>query len=338
MPTGTITRSTERVFLGGYTMRIEAVGVDLWSGWSNAIDFQRFTGSLMLSCWISGEIFAGNSSLKAEAHFFNSSGVDLGSAVVWADHTDTATDFTQVIAQVKRADLPAGTSHVKLRFGIADGTGTGVGIGYVDAVQAVPGEWVPAWTPSILTELSTLDNVSDGTVYGRLKIGNLLGGDLNLASASIKNRGALAILDAVTSKEIAKDAVTGAAIMDGSVTSTKIGGGAVGSTHIAANAVGATQIATSAITDTKLASSAASLTKVSGGILTASGSTATLPTGKILNATAGKVRLKTFTAMPTQLQVDDGEWFAVTAGASKGIYVRNGAVAMNGAGTEVTLA
>jgi len=328
MPTGTITRSTERVFLGGYTMRIEAVGVDLWSGWSNAIDFSRFTGSLMLSCWISGEIFAGTSSLKAEAHFFNAAGTDLGSAVVWADHVDTVTTFTQYIAQVKRADLPAGTSHVKLRFGIADGTGTGIGIGFVDAVQAVPGEWVPAWTPSILTELSTLDNVSDGTIYGRVKVGNLLNGDINLASASIKNRGALAILDAVTSKEIAKDAVTNNGLADGSVSTTKI----------ASSAVGATQLATSAVTDTKIASSAASLTKVSGGILTGSGSTATLPTGKIFNATAGKVRLRSFTSMPTQLQVDDGEWFAVTAGANKGIYVRNGAVAMNGAGTEVTLA
>jgi hypothetical protein len=327
MATGSATQSTNRVFLGGYTMRIEALGADYWCGWSNAIDVQHFTTSLMLSCWVSGEAFTGVSSLKAEVHFFSVLGTDLGSEIMWAEHDGLGGDFAQVIAQLKKADLPAGTRFIRLRFGITDGAGTATGVAYVDAVQAAPGEWLPAWTPSLLVEGTTLDAIADGATYARIKAGNLLSGDLNLASASIKNRGALAILDAVTSKEIAKDAVTGAAIMDGSVTSTKIGGGAVGSTQLASSAVGAAQ----------LANSVSSLTRVSGGILTASGSTATLPTGKILNATAGKVRLRSFTSMPTQLQVDDGEWFAVTAGASKGIYVRNGAVAMNGAGTEVIL-
>ena len=328
MATGSATQSTNRVFLGGYTMRIEAIGEDFWCGWSNAIDLQRFVGALMLSCWISGEAFTGSSSLKAEVHCFNAAGVDLGSAIVWADQAGIEAFFKQFMAQVKREDLPVGTRFLKLRFGISDGVGTGAGIGYVDAVQAVPGDWLPAWTPSLLTEHTTLDEVPNGATYGRIKLGNLLSGDLNLASSSIKNRGALAILDAVTSKEIAKDAVTTPAILDGNITGLKIAASAVGSTHIAASAVGATQ----------LANSVSSLTKVSGGILTGSGSTATLPTGKILNATAGKVRLRSFTSMPTQLQVDDGEWFAVTGGATKGIYVRNGAVAMNGAGTEVTLA
>jgi hypothetical protein len=327
MPTGTITQSTNRVFLGGYTMRIEALAADLWSGWSNAIDVQHFATSLMLSCWVSGEAFTGASSLKAEVHFFSVLGTDLGSEVVWAVHDGIGVDFTQYVTQVKKADLPAGTRFVRLRFGITDGTDTATGVAYVDAVQAAPGEWLPAWTPSLLVEGTTLDAIVDGTNYGRIKAGNLSGGDLNLASPSIKNRGALAVLDAVSSKEIAKDAVGTAALQDAAVTSTKIVGGAVGSTHIAASAVGATQ----------LASSVSSLTKVSGGILTGSGSTATLPTGKILNATAGKVRLRSFSSMPTQLQVDDGEWFAVTAGLAKGIYVRVGAVAMNGAGTEVTL-
>ncbi len=328
MPAGTITQSTNRVFLGGYTMRIEALGADLWSGWSNAIDVQHFTTSLMLSCWVSGEAFTGASHLKAEVHFFSVLGTDLGSEVVWAVHDGTGVDFTQYVTQVKKADLPAGTRFMRLRFGITDGAGTATGVAYVDAVQAAPGEWLPAWTPSLLVEGTTLDAIADGTTYARIKAGNLSGGDLNLASPSIKNRGALAILNAVTDKEIAKDAVTTAAILDGAVTSTKVGAGAVG----------ATQLAASAVTDTKLASSTASLTKVSGGILTGSGSTATLPSGKIFNATAGKVRLRSFTSMPTQLQVDDGEWFAVTAGATKGIYVRNGTVAMNGAGAEVTLA
>jgi hypothetical protein len=326
MATGSASQSTNRVFLGGYTMRIEALGADFWCGWSNAIDVQHFATSLMLSCWVSGEAFTGASSLKAEAHFFSVLGADLGSEIEWADHADLDLPFKQFVVQVKKADLPAGARFIRLRFGITDGVGTATGVAYVDAVQAAPGEWLPAWTPSLLVEGTTLDAIGDGASYARIKVGNLSGGDLNLASPSIKNRGALAVLDAVSSKEIAKDAVTTAGIQDGAVTSTKIAGGAVGSTHIVSSAVGATQ----------LANSVSSLTKVSGGILTASGSTATLPTGKILNATAGKVRLRSFTSMPTQLQVDDGEWFAVTAGATKGIYVRVGAVAMNGAGTEVT--
>jgi hypothetical protein len=334
---GSVTQSTNRVFLGGYTMRIEASGGDYWSGWSNAILLQRFTGSLMLSGWLSGEAFTGTSSLKAEAHFFNASNVDLGSIVVWAVHTDTATSFTQFLAQVKRADMPVGTSYVKLRFGIADGAGTGAGIGYVDAVQAVPGEWMPAWTPSLMTELSTLDDVLDGAAYKRVKAANLVGGNIDLASASIQNKGVLATKDTVSSKEIAKDAVTTVAILDANVTGAKIALGTIGTTHIATGAVTATQLGTGAVTDVKLLSSVASLTKVTGGILTGSGSTATLPSGKVFNATAGKVKLRSFTAMPTQLQVDDAEWFAVTAGANKGIYVRVGAVAMNGAGTDVTL-
>lgn len=79
-------------------------------------------------------------------------------------------------------------------------------------------------------------------------------------------------------------------------------------------------------------SNAGSLTKVSGGILTGSGSAATLPAGKTFNASAGKTLLRTFTSMPQVGSVDDGEWFAVTAGSSMGIYVRTGTVAMNGAG------
>ena len=327
MATGSASQSTNRVFLGGYTMRIEALGADFWCGWSNAIDLQHVATSLMLSCWVSGEAFTGASSLKAEAHYFNSLGADLGSALVWADHADQDPSFKQFVVQVKKADLPAGTRFIRLRFGITDGAGTATGVAYVDAVQAVPGEWLPAWTPSLLVEGTTLDAIADGMTYARIKAGNLLSGDLNLASPSIKNRGSLALLDSVGSKQIDKNGVDAANLADGAVLSTKIAAGAVGSTQLASSAVGAAQ----------LANSVSSLTRVSGGILTASGSTATLPTGKILNATAGKVRLRSFTSMPTQLQVDDGEWFAVTAGLAKGIYVRVGAVAMNGAGTEVTL-
>ena len=335
MPAGTITQSTNRVFLGGYTMRIEALGADLWSGWSNAIDVQHFTTSLMLSCWVSGEAFTGASHLKAEVHFFSVLGTDLGSEVLWAEHNGLGTDFTQYVAQVKKVNLVVGTRFVRLRFGITDGAGTATGVAYVDAVQAAPGEWLPAWTPSLLVEGTTLDAIADGAVYGRVSKTALDSvGQIDLASGGIKNRGALATKDSVSSKEIDKDAVTSTAILDGAVIQSKIAASAVGTAQLASSAVTSTKIGTGAVGATQLASSAASLTKVSGGILTGTGSTTTLPSGKTLDATAGVSKLKTFSSMPTIGQVADGEWFAVKGGASQGIYVRNGSVAFNGAGVE----
>ncbi len=335
MATGSATQSTNRVFLGGFTMRIEAIGADFWCGWSNAIDVQHFATSLMLSCWVSGETFTGAASLKAEVHFFSVLGTDLGSEVVWADHAGLGADFTQYMAQVKKSAMPAGTRFVRLRFGITDGAGTATGVTYVDAVQAVPGEWLPAWTPSLLVEGTTLDAIADGSTYGRVRKTALDGtGWIDLASAGIVNRGALALLDTVKASSISKDAVTSTHILDGSVTQTKLGALAVGTSQLANSCVTATKIGASAVGSGQLASTAASLTKVSGGILTGSGSTATLPSGKILDATAGATKLKTFTSMPTVGQVADGEWFAVSAGASKGIYVRAGTVAFNGAGIE----
>ncbi|MFA7331110.1 MAG: hypothetical protein WC326_08560 [Candidatus Delongbacteria bacterium] len=335
MATGSATQSTNRVFLGGFTMRIEAIGADFWCGWSNAIDVQHFATSLMLSCWVSGETFTGAASLKAEVHFFSVLGTDLGSEVVWADHAGLSADFTQYMAQVKKSAMPAGTRFIRLRFGITDGVGMATGVAYVDAVQAVPGEWLPAWTPSLLVEGTTLDAIADGSTYGRVRKTALDGtGQLDLASTGIKNRGALALKDMVSSKEIDKDAVTSAVIQDGAVIQTKLGALAVGTSQLANSAVTSTKIGSGAVGATQLASSVSSLTKVSGGILTGSGNVATLPSGKTLNAAAGVVMLKTFTSMPTVSQVIDGEWFAVTMGGSRGIYVRSGTTAFNGAGIE----
>jgi hypothetical protein len=336
MASGSATQSTSRVFLGGYTMRIEAEGDDFWCGWSNAIDVQHFTTSLMLSCWVSGEAFTGTSSLKAEAHFFSALGTDLGSEVVWADHAALDSEFTQYVMQLKKANLPVGTRFVRLRFGITSGTGQGIGVAYVDAVQAAPGAWLPAWTPSLLAEGTTLDAIADGTTYGRVRKTALDGlGQINFAAASgIVNRGALALKDTVSSKEIDKDAITSVLIVDGAVTQSKIAASAVGGTQLANGSVTSGKLGSSAVGATQLASSAASLTKVSGGILTGSGNVATLPSGKTLDASAGISKLKTFSSMPTISQVADGEWFAVKGGASQGIYVRNGTVAFNGAGVE----
>lgn len=335
MASGSVTQSTNRVFLGGFTMRIEASGGDFWSGWSNAIDVQHFTTSLMLSCWVSGEAFAGASSLKAEAHFFNALGTDLGSEVVWADHAGTDAEFTQYVTPLKKANLPSGTRFIRLRFGITDGGGTATGVAYVDAVQAAPGEWLPAWTPSLLVEGTTLDAIADGATYGRvLKTALNSVGQIDLASPDIKNRGMLALKDTVSGKEIDKATVKTEHLVDGSITQEKIAASAVGGTQIANGAVTSAKIGSSAVGSTQLANSTSSLTRVSGGILTGSGSTATLPSGKTLNASAGAVLLKTFTSMPLVSQVADGEWFAVTAGGSRGIYVRSGATAFNGAGIE----
>lgn len=182
---------------------------------------------------------------------------------------------------------------------------------------------------------ASLDSLQDGTTYARIKRIALDGnGRLDLSSTGVVNRGALALVDSVTAGNIAKDAVTANAILDGAVTQTKIGVSAVGANQLASGAVTSIKIGTGAVGSTQLANSAAGLTKVSGGILTGSGNEVTLPSGKTLNAVAGAVKLKTFASMPTVSQVADGEWFAVSGGSFKGMYVRSGAVAFNGAGTE----
>ncbi|MDP2361928.1 MAG: hypothetical protein Q8O14_14460 [bacterium] len=339
---GTVTRTTERFYLGTYCMRIEAVGADMWSGASNAIDVDGFVGGVMLSCWLSASGLVGASSVKAEVHFLDAAKVDLGGPVVWGTLAQDEAGFIQFIHQVKRVDMPVGTRFLTLRFGVVNDIETGEGIGYVDAVQAAPGDALPAWTPSSLTEHSTLDDVPNGTIYGRVLNIALSAGYVDLSSAGIKNRGALALLDIITSVQLAKNCVVSNNIAAGAVTLGKINAGAVDTAAIAdltitggklaVGAVGSTQLAASAVGATQLANSVSSLTRVTGGILTASGSTATLPTGKILNASAGKVKLRTFTSMPTMSVVDDGEWFAVTAGLQMGIYVRVGTTAMNGSG------
>jgi len=180
-----------------------------------------------------------------------------------------------------------------------------------------------------------LDALADGTTYGRVRKTALDAvGQIDLSSVGIKNRGALALLDKVTDKQIEKDAVISTVIMDGAVTQTKIAALAVGTSQLANTCVTSTKIGSGAVGSGQLASTAASLTKVTGGILTGSGSEATLPSGKTFNATAGATKLKSFTSMPLVSQVVDGEWFAVTTGSSKGIYVRVGTVAVNGAGVE----
>lgn len=182
---------------------------------------------------------------------------------------------------------------------------------------------------------ATLDALADGTTYGRVRKTALDGiGQIDLSASGIKNRGQLALIDKVTDKHIDKDAVISTAILDGAVIQSKIAASAVGGTQLANGSVTSGKLGSGAVGATQLASSAASLTKVSGGILTGSGSEATLPSGKTFNATAGATKLKSFTSMPLVSQVADGEWFAVTAGAAKGIYVRVGTVAVNGAGVE----
>jgi hypothetical protein len=254
---------------------------------------------------------------------------------VWADHKLLDSEFTQYVMQVKKANLPVGTRFIRLRFGITDDTGTATGVAYVDAVQASPGEWLPAWTPSLLVEGTTLDAIADGVTYGRVVKAALDSvGQIDLASGGIKNRGALAVKDTVSGKDIDKATVKTEHLVDGAITQEKIAVSAVGGTQLANGSVTSGKLGTNAVGATQLASSTASLTKVSGGILTGSGSTATLPSGKTLDATAGISKLKTFSSMPTIGQVADGEWFAVKGGASQGIYVRSGTVAFNGAGVE----
>lgn len=325
MASGSVSRSSERAHIGTWSMKIDAAGSPLATGYSNYIDLDTFAGSLTVGAWLSTANLAGCSA-QGLVHFYNDSKVSIGTPLVWVGETAEHVEFKLFSHTLERAQLPAGCRYVRLQFLMNGSPGLTFGDVWIDGVQAVPGDRLPAWTPNLLTEHATLDDIPDGAGFGRVTTAALgAGGTIDLASAGIENRGALAVKDTVASKDIDKSGVE----------QVNIAPAAVGADQLATSAVTAAKIATSAVSWAKLASSTASLTRVSGGILTGSGSTATLPAGKTLDGQAGVVKLKTFSSMPTAQQVVDGEWFAVTSGGSMGLYVRNGTAAMNGAGDVV---
>ena len=97
----------------------------------------------------------------------------LGS-VDWTILTQSGeTEFTRYHQSFNMAllgevgQLPVGTRFIKMQFGW-DGV-TATGTTYVDGVKAESGTTPTAWTPYSLKEQDSLDLVSDGTVYKRVK-------------------------------------------------------------------------------------------------------------------------------------------------------------------------
>ena len=287
MASGTVKQSSERAHIGTYSMKIDAQGNSVHSGLSNSIDMDAFSGDLMLAVWISTAGMMA-SEARAYVHYYNDSETEIGSPLIWANETNDQPAFKQHLCKLMRNSLPVGTRYIRLKFGVSGTPGITFGDAWFDAVQVVPGDFLPMWTPSTLSELNTLGDIPDDKDFKKLVAGALdANNNLDLASQNgIVNRGALALKDTVAAGDLASDEN--------------------------------------------------SLVKVSGGCLTASATpnTVELEDGKKMKVTRGSFIPKSFSDMPSMGEVDDGELFTVTGGSKKGIYVRTGAVAMDGAGVD----
>ena len=287
MASGTVKQSSERAHIGTYSMKIDAQGGSVYSGMSNFIDMDAFVGDLLVVAWISTSDMSG-STAYGYIHYFNDSEQEIGSPLVWATETNNQPAFKQHLCKLMRSALPVGTRYIRLKFGVSGTPGMTFGDAWFDAVQVVPGDFLPMWMPSTLSELNTLGDIPDDKDFKKLVAGALdKNNNLDLASANgIVNRGALALKDTVSAGDLDTDED--------------------------------------------------SLIKVSGGCLTASATpdTVELEDGKKMKVTRGSFIPKSFSDMPSVGEVDDGELFTVTGGSKKGIYVRTGAVAMDGAGVD----
>jgi hypothetical protein len=323
MAIGSIKKVSENAQIGTYSMKIDAAGNTLYSGYSNQIDVDSFEGNINLSCYYATANMSG-SAARCMVHFYNSLGIEIGGPIIWSERTSDQALMKQETYTLLRTSFPVGTRFIALRFGVYGIIGMVFGDMWVDAVQATPGDRLSSWTPFVISENESLDDLKDGKNYARIVAGALdKNNKLDLASTSIVNRGALALLSSVSDRELNSNAVTNAKIALGAVDTNELAAGAVTTAKIEAGAVG----------NTELASDKHSLDKVSAGVLNGSTTNvASLGSGKTLNTQAGIFKPKTFTSMPSVGQIADEELFVVTAGSAKGIYIRTGATAMNGSG------
>ena len=287
MAGGTVKQSSERAYIGTYSMKIDAQGSSTYSKASNFIDLDAFPGDLMIAAWISTYNMTG-STARGYIHFYDDSEKEIGSPLIWATETVDQPTFKQHLCKLMRNTLPTGCRYITLKFGVVGSPGMTNGDAWIDGVQAIPGDFLPMWMPSTLSELNTLGDIPDDKDFKKLAAGALdANNNLDLAAQNgIVNRGALALKDTVAAGDLDTDEN--------------------------------------------------SLIKVSGGCLTASATpdTVELEDGKKMKVTRGSFIPKSFSDMPSMGEVDDGELFTVTGGSKKGIYVRTGAVAMDGAGVD----
>ena len=206
-----ITRSTDCSVFGGYSMKIQAQGgpsaTDLAK--VNFIDL-RGLSKVCLSAYIRMHLRnAGTFNARVTPYYADHMPM---TPIDWTVLTQSGeTQFTRYWHSFDMSklgdpgELPLGTTFIKLSFGWDGGLASGTA--YVDGVKAEQGSYPTHWTPYGLKEQDSLDLVSDGETYRRVK-------------------------DVTPTGEI-----TPGSIQDGAVLQPKLADGAVGTTKLADGSV-----------------------------------------------------------------------------------------------------
>jgi hypothetical protein len=206
-----ITRSTDCSVFGGYSMKIQAQGGPGATDLSkvNAIDL-RGLSKVCVSAYIRMHL-RNAGTFYARVTPYLEDGTPL-TAIDWTVLTQSGeTQFTRYWRSFDMSklgdagELPLGTVFLKLSFGWDGALASGTT--YVDAVKVEQGASPTHWTPYGLKEQDSLDLVSDGVTYKRVK------------------------------EVSAGGQVTPGSIQDGAVANPKIADGAVGTTKLADGSV-----------------------------------------------------------------------------------------------------
>ncbi len=206
-----ITRSTDCSVFGGYSMKIQAEGGPSATSLSkvNFIDL-RGLSKVCLSAYIRMHLRnAGTFYARITPYYEDHMPM---TPIDWTVLTQSGeTQFTRYWRSFDMSklgdagELPLGTVFIKLSFGWDGALASGTA--YVDGVKAEQGSFPTHWTPYGLKEQDSLDLVSDGETYRRVK-------------------------DVTPTGEI-----TPGSIQDGAVLNPKLADGAVGTTKIADGSV-----------------------------------------------------------------------------------------------------
>ncbi|MFA7332480.1 MAG: hypothetical protein WC326_15530 [Candidatus Delongbacteria bacterium] len=206
-----ITRSSDCSVFGGYSMKIQAQGGPVATDLSkvNYIDLRGLTKACVSAYMRMHLRNAGTFYARVTPYLADLTPL---ASLDWTVLTQSGeTQFTRYwrsFDMTKLGDageLPLGTAFLKLSFGWDGALASGTA--YVDAVKAEQGSFPTHWTPYGLKEQDSLDLVSDGVVYRRVK-------DVNPGGQ-----------------------VTPGSIQDGAVENPKLADGAVGTTKIADGSV-----------------------------------------------------------------------------------------------------
>jgi hypothetical protein len=206
-----ITRSSDCSVFGGYSMKIQAQGGPEATSLLkvNFIDL-RGLSKVCVSAYIRMHL-RNAGTFYARVTPYYEDGIAMA-ALDWTVLTQSGeTQFTRYWRSFDMSklgdagELPLGTVFIKLSFGWEGALASGTA--YVDGVKAEQGSFPTHWTPYGLKEQDSLDLISNGIIYKKVKEVNLDG------------------------------EVTPGSIQDGAVVNPKLADGAVGTTKIEDGAV-----------------------------------------------------------------------------------------------------